>query len=183
MNTTVFFCAGIFFLLFATRQCFGSPEFVGVLASSGATYVAMRADPASSVTWVPIGGSVGEYRVVSYDPRREVIVLLRGRTEIEVPLKSASVQSASTLALLQDLVRNGDVGLISSLESLRMLDARRNTTAAELADLIARAASDPSLNERVSDARKRLRIEESNLERFYQALASTVRDKAERKAR
>lgn len=165
------------FLFTCGASCFGAPEFVGVLVSNGTAHFAVRAVPTEQAVWVSIGEKVGEYRIVAYDPRQETLSFVREREKIEVPLRNAKVQSAATLALLENLVRKGDDELRVSLESLRTLDGRRNKTAAELANLEARAASNPDLREQVAVTQKRLLLEDSNLERFLQALTSVVHRK------
>jgi hypothetical protein len=137
------------FIAFASSVCFASPKFVGVLTSNGVTYIAVRDDSSANAIWVGIGQSVGEYRIVSYDPKKEILSVVRDSAALEVPLMTASVQPAPVLALIERLVENGDTELASALDSLRTLDERRKKTAAELSELETRAVSDPAANERL----------------------------------
>ena len=152
-----------------------APEFVGVLVSQGVTHIAMRSDSTGDTHWVKIGDFMGEYRVRSYDPKKETLSLQRGEAEIELALKSASVQSAPTLTLLESLVKAGDKNLEGALQQARQLEDRRNNTAAELADLEIRAAKEPSRSETVKQMQRKLKIEEANLEFLYQSLLAAAR--------
>src|SRR5690349_12464874 len=82
--------------------CFAAPEFSGVLKSAGKTYLALRPEGGTVSGWREVGESMGGYKIISYDEARDVVVLSRAGTMVEVKLKGSRVESKPTLALIEE---------------------------------------------------------------------------------
>ena len=158
--------------------CFGSPEFIGVLVSQGVTHLAVRGESQGRMHWVKIGEEFDGYRLKLYDSQRELLILQRGDSEVQVALKSAAVQPAPTRVLLESLVKAGDANLRAALDQAKQLEDRRDETAKRLSKLEAQTGSQVERVSVVNEVRRKLKIEEDNLEFFYQRLMEEARKRA-----
>ena len=156
-------CVGIFLSLWPVAICRAAPELAGVLTSGGKTFLALRAAEGKPSTWHQVGEQFGEYLVASFDPSVDAVTLTNGGAQTVIRLKGAKVDPKPTVELVEQLARDGDMELRRLLPELKILENRRATTAADLADLQLRSASDPNAAKRVEEVRRKLRIEEDSI--------------------
>jgi hypothetical protein len=174
MSTRKFFAVALI-ALFTSVWSYAEPEFVGMLSSNGNTYVAVRADAATTPTWVSVGGRVGSYEVVSYNAATETVLLRANGRDIEVRLKTAAVQPTPPMDVLKQLAA-GRPELEKLLEDARTLETRLKDTAAELAREEAKAAKGSSHFEgSIKELRRKHQIEESHLNYYVEALTKHAR--------
>jgi hypothetical protein len=160
------------------------PEFDGVMASQGVNYFALRPDPSRTIKWIKLGDSLGDYILKSYDQEKETLSLSRNGESVEVVLKTGSVRSAPrsgpTIELLKGLKENGDVSQTALLNMLTSLRDRRDETARQFAELEARAMkeSEPKKTEMLTQFRRKLELEEANLEYYMDKVIANWRDES-----
>ena len=153
--------------------CCAAPEFAGVLKSAGKTYLALRTEGGTMNGWREVGESVGEYKIISYDEARDVVVLSRAGTTVEVRLNGARVESKPTLALVEEMARGGNEAVQTMLADARKLDERRANTASEVAEAESRSARDPQAAGRLPELRRKLKIEEDNMAYFLHSVVKS----------
>lgn len=80
-------------MMFLAFACAGSaaPEFVGVMASGKETLFAVRENESASATWLSIGAKIGEFAVVAYDAKAELLTLKKGDERISLRLPESRV--------------------------------------------------------------------------------------------
>ena len=158
------------FLTLLTNSYSGPPDFDGVMVSQGKIYFALREDPAVASKWIKLGDRVSDYVLTSYDREKETLSLdLKGKS-VQLLLKTGSVRSgpraAPTIELLKALPVAGDVSQNQILDLLTRLRDQRDDTARKLAGVEARALKEPEpkRTEMVKEWRRRLELEDANLE-------------------
>ena len=151
------------------------PEFAGVLTSGGKTVLALRDDTSKPSTWHQIGERFGKYLVSSYDPVIDAVTLTHDGGRAVVYLKGARVDPQPTVALVEQLAREGDGELQKLLPDLKLLENRRVKTAVELDDLLRRSVSDPNAAQRAEETRRRLKIEEDSVSFFLSRVVRSGR--------
>ena len=177
--------------LLVVNVCSAAPQFDGVMASKGETYFALRADPSSPTKWVKLGDHVAEYALTSYDKTKETLPITAEGATIELVLKTGSVRPGETqpgqtqpavpvffkptFELLKKLVNDGDLTREVEVQLLGNLERMRNGTAAKLAVLETRAGTDTKKLADLSEWRRRLQLEDDNLEHYTEQMLQAWR--------
>ena len=174
----VLLCLG----LVAARVQAAPPEFDGVMTSQGLTYFAVRPDAVVAMRWIKLGDVADGYTLKSYDKTTETLTLVRNAESIQVVLKTGSVRPAPrakpTIDLLSHVIEKGDISQQVALDLLTNLRDRRDDSARKLVEVEARAAKEPEpkRTELVREHRRKLELEESNLEYYTDEVIAHWRD-------
>jgi hypothetical protein len=134
--------------------------------------------------WIKLGDAAGEYTLKSYDKNTETVTLVRNGESIEAVLKVGGVRSAQrskpTIDLLAEVIKKGDISQQVILDLLTNLRDRRDESARTLAEAEARAAKvpEPKRTELVHELRRKLELEEANLEYYTDQTIAHWRDES-----
>lgn len=114
MKTKALFVVGLILCrlcLVAAAQS-ETPELRGILFVGGEKKFNLSNATGTENAWVEIGGTYGGWRLVSFDPKEEILVLSQGEKQISVRLANSKVQEAeakkgtpATLADAEEVMR------------------------------------------------------------------------------
>ncbi len=175
MNRTITLRVPFILALIVTSCVFAGPEFSGILTLGGKTYLGLRDDDGKPFEWRAVGEEVGEFRVTSYEDSTETVTLTRGGSAIKLRLKGAAVESLPTVGLVERLALSGDTKLEKLLPNLKKLEGLRDKTLSAIAEVESRGASEEKAWDQLSGLRRKLKIEEDNLEYFVRDIVGISR--------